>query len=106
MHERIGIAQVTSCQEVPGAQAREVCRCDRSAARGDRMTTRQQIYPCITPALRRRMSLYASKKGTSYSSSSRPRSRSTAHTPPIDEGTLGPIRSGKRAELRKIGPTL
>ena len=32
------------------------------------MRTRQQIYPCITPALRKRMSLYASKKGTSYSS--------------------------------------
>jgi hypothetical protein len=32
------------------------------------MRTRQQIYPCITPALRRRLSLYASKKGTSYSS--------------------------------------
>jgi hypothetical protein len=32
------------------------------------MRTRQQIYPCITPALRKRLSLYASKKGTSYSS--------------------------------------
>lgn len=32
------------------------------------MRTRQQIYPCITPALRKRLSLYAAKKGTSYSS--------------------------------------
>lgn len=32
------------------------------------MRTRQQIYPCVTPALRKRLSLYASKKGTSYSS--------------------------------------
>jgi hypothetical protein len=32
------------------------------------MRTRQQIYPCITPALRKRLALYASKKGTSYSS--------------------------------------
>lgn len=32
------------------------------------MRTRQQIYPCVTPALRKRLALYASKKGTSYSS--------------------------------------
>ena len=32
------------------------------------MRTRQQIYPCVTPALRKRLGLYASKKGTSYSS--------------------------------------
>jgi len=32
------------------------------------MRTRQQIYPCVTPALRKRLTLYASKRGTSYSS--------------------------------------
>lgn len=32
------------------------------------MRTRQQIYPAVTPALRKRLALYASKKGTSYSS--------------------------------------
>jgi hypothetical protein len=32
------------------------------------MRTREQIYPCVTPALRKRLALYASKKGTSYSS--------------------------------------
>lgn len=32
------------------------------------MRTRQQIYPCVTPEVRKRLALYASKKGTSYSS--------------------------------------